>query len=119
MLRKLTDDEIAEYRRPFLQPGEDRRPTLTWPRMIPIEREPADVTAVVEDYGAWLATSDVPKLFINTEPGSILTGRPREICRAWPNQIELTVKGSHFIQEDSPDEIGGAIAGFVRRLRLP
>jgi haloalkane dehalogenase len=117
VLRKLTDDEMAEYRRPYLHPGEDRRPTLTWPRQIPIEGEPADVVSVVADYSAWLATSGVPKLFINAEPGSILVGRQREVCRAWPNQTELTVNGLHFIQEDSPDEIGQAVADFVRRVR--
>ncbi len=117
VLRKLTDDEMAEYRRPFANAGEDRRPTLTWPRQIPIDGEPADVVRVVEDYAAWLATSDVPKLFINAEPGSILTGRQRELCRAWRNQTEVTVKGLHFVQEDSPDEIGQAVAGFVRRVR--
>ena len=111
------DEEMAEYRRPFLEPGESRRPTLTWPRQIPIEGEPADVVKVVEDYSAWLATSDVPKLFINAEPGSILVGRQREVCRAWPNQTEVTVKGLHFLQEDSPDEIGQAVADFVRRVR--
>ncbi len=117
ILRKLTDEEMAEYRRPFASPGEDRRPTLTWPRQIPIEGAPADVVKVVEDYSAWLAKSPVPKLFINAEPGSILVGRQREVCRAWPNQTEITVKGLHFIQEDSPDEIGEAVAGFVRRVR--
>jgi haloalkane dehalogenase len=119
VLRKLTDDEMAEYRRPFANAGEDRRPTLTWPRQIPIEGEPADVVRVVEDYSAWLATSDVPKLFINAEPGSILTGRQRELCRAWRNQTEVTVKGLHFVQEDSPDEIGQAVAEFVKRVRGP
>ena len=117
VLRKLTDEEMAEYRRPFAKPGEDRRPTLTWPRMIPIEGEPADVVKVVEDYGAWLASSDIPKLFINAEPGSILTGRQRELCRQWLNQTEITVKGLHFIQEDSPDEIGQAVAAFVKKVR--
>jgi haloalkane dehalogenase len=117
VLRKLGDAEMAEYRRPFVEPGESRRPTLTWPRMIPIEGEPADVVATVERYAAWLATSDVPKLFINAEPGSILTGRQRDLCRRWPNQTEVTVKGLHFVQEDSPDEIGDAVADFVRRLR--
>ena len=97
---------MAEYRRPFTSPGEDRRPTLTWPRQIPIEGEPEDVVAVVEDYARWLAGSQVPKLFINADPGSILVGRQREFCRAWPNQTEVTVKGLHFLQEDSPDEIG-------------
>lgn len=115
--RRLADEEMAEYRRPFATPGEGRRPTLSWPRQIPMEGEPADVVKVVEDYGAWLAGSDVPKLFVNADPGSILTGRLREICRAWPNQTEVTVKGSHFIQEDSPAEIGAALAAFVRRLR--
>ena len=117
VLRKLSDEEMTEYRRPFVSAGEDRRPTLTWPRQIPIEGEPADVVAVVEDYARQLAASDVPKLFINAEPGSILTGRQREICRAWPNQQEVTVKGLHFLQEDSPDEIGRAVADFVRRVR--
>ena len=117
VLRTLTDDEMAEYRRPYLHPGEDRRPTLTWPRQIPIEGEPADVVKTVADYSAWLATSQVPKLFINADPGSILVGRQREVCRAWRNQTEITVKGLHFLQEDSPDEIGRAVAAFVRRVR--
>ena len=117
IMRKLSADEMAEYRRPFLDPGEDRRPTLTWPREIPIEGEPPDVTKIVAAYAAWLAASDVPKLFINAEPGSILTGRQREACRAWPNQTEVTVQGLHFVQEDSPDEIGRALADFVRRVR--
>ncbi|HTK67964.1 MAG TPA: haloalkane dehalogenase [Pseudonocardia sp.] len=117
VLRTLTDEERAEYRRPFQEPGESRRPTLSWPRQIPIEGEPADVVAVVEDYGRWLAASPVPKLFVNAEPGSILTGRPREFCRTWPNQTEVTVAGSHFVQEDSPDAIGEAVAEFVRTIR--
>ena len=116
--RKLSDDEMAEYRRPFLEPGEDRRPTLTWPRQIPVEGEPADVVKVLEDYSSWLAKSDVPKLFINADPGSILVGRQREVCRTWRNQQEVTVKGLHFLQEDSPDEIGQAVAEFVRRATL-
>lgn len=119
ILRKLSNEEMAEYRRPFMTPGEDRRPTLTWPRMIPIDGTPPDVVKVVEDYSAWLAASDVPKLFINAEPGSILVGRQREMCRRWPNQTEITVKGLHFIQEDSPDEIGQAVVDFVRRVRAP
>ena len=117
ILRKLADEEMAEYRRPFATPGEDRRPTLSWPRQIPIDGEPADVVAVVEDYSRWLAKSDIPKLFINANPGSILVGRQRDLCRTWPNQTELTVKGLHFVQEDSPDEIGQSIAAFVRRVR--
>jgi haloalkane dehalogenase len=117
VIRPLTEPEMAEYRRPFAKPGEDRRPTLSWPRSIPIDREPADVVATVEAYGAWLAGSEVPKLFVNAEPGAILTGRQREVCRAWPNQVEVTVPGIHFIQEDSPHQIGRAVADFVRGLR--
>ena len=110
VLRKLDDEEMEIYRRPFREPGECRRPTLSWPRQIPIEGEPADVVEIVESYGAWLASSDLPKLFVNAEPGAILTGEQREFCRSWPNQQEVTVKGIHFIQEDSPDEIGQAVA---------
>jgi len=117
VLRKLTPEEMEQYRAPFRQPGESRRPTLTWPREIPIDGEPADVVAVVEAYGAWHSKSLVPKLFINAEPGSILTGRPRDFCRRWHHQQEVTVRGSHFVQEDSPAEIGRAIAAFLRRLR--
>jgi len=117
VMRGLTEEEMAVYRKPFAEPGEDRRPTLSWPRQIPIEGRPADVVKVVEKYSRWLAQSDVPKLFVNAAPGSILVGRQREICRAWPNQTEVTVKGTHFIQEDSPDEIGRAVADFVRRIR--
>jgi haloalkane dehalogenase len=117
IIRKLSDEEMDVYRKPFAGAGEPRRPTLTWPRMIPIEGEPADMVKVVELYAAWLAQADLPKLFINADPGSILVGRQREHCRAWPNQTEVTVKGQHFLQEDSPDEIGDSIAEFVRRIR--
>jgi haloalkane dehalogenase len=116
VLRGLTDEEMAVYRRPYLEPGESRRPTLTWPREIPIGGEPADVVAIAQEYSSWLARSDVPKLFVNAEPGTILTGAQREFCRRWPSQEEVTVKGTHFIQEDSPREIGQAVAAFVRRL---
>jgi haloalkane dehalogenase len=115
--RKLGDEEMDHYRRPFRTPGEDRRPTLSWPRNIPIEGEPADVVAIVEEYGAWLAQSDVPKLFVNAEPGAITRGRVRDFVRSWSNQTEVTVPGTHFIQEDSPAEIGSAVADFVRGLR--
>jgi haloalkane dehalogenase len=117
ILRPLTDAEMAEYRRPFLNPGEDRRPTLTWPRQIPLGGEPADVVKVVEDYSRWLAQGTVPKLYIHGEPGALDNGRPREFCRKWPNQKEVTVKGVHFLQEDSAAEIGAAVADFVRGLR--
>lgn len=112
ILRKLTDEEMAVYRRPFAQPGEGRRPTLTWPRQIPLDGEPAEVVAVVRSYADWLAKSPVPKLFINADPGAILIGAQREFCRGWPNQREVTVKGNHFLQEDSPDEIAAAISSW-------
>jgi hypothetical protein len=117
ILRRLSDDEMAAYRAPFANAGEDRRPTLTWPRQIPIEGEPAEVVQVAADCGRWLAESRIPKLFVNAEPGAILTGRQREFCRTWRNQTEVTVEGIHFIQEDSPEKIGEALAGFVRSLR--
>lgn len=116
VLRELSEEEMAVYRRPFLQAGEDRRPTLTWPRQIPIAGEPAEVVQLVQDYADWLSESDVPKLFINAEPGAILIGAQREFCRAWPAQQEVTVPGNHFLQEDSPDEIGQAISGWLRDL---
>ena len=113
IIRELDADEMDEYRRPFIDAGEGRRPTLTWPRQIPIAGEPADVTQIAADYAAWLGESEVKKLFVNAKPGAILTGKQREICRAWPNQTEVTVSGSHFIQEDSPDEIGAALAAWM------
>ena len=117
IMRELTDAEMDEYRRPFLNSGEDRRPTLSWPRQIPIQGEPKEVVEVVQNYSEWLSSSDLPKLFINADPGSILIGNQREFCRSWPNQTEVTVKGLHFLQEDSPNEIGEAISSFVSKLR--
>jgi haloalkane dehalogenase len=114
--RKLTDEEMAEYRRPFLEPGGGRRPTLTWPREIPIEGKPEDVTEIVGNYAIWLRQSAIPKLFVNANPGAILVGEQREFCRTWPNQTEVTVPGIHFVQEDAPDEIGQAIADWLRTL---
>jgi len=114
VLRDLSAEEMDEYRRPFVEPGETRRPTLTWPREIPIEGEPADVVEIVRDYGQWLAASDVPKLFVNAEPGAILTGPQRDFCRTWPQQTEVTVAGNHFVQEDSPHEIGRAISEWLQ-----
>jgi haloalkane dehalogenase len=113
IIRKLSDEEMDEYRRPFVNAGEDRRPTLTWPRQIPLGGEPADVVEIVQSYADWLSTSDVPKLFVNADPGTILTGPQREFARTWPNQTEVTVAGSHFIQEDSADEIGEALASWL------
>jgi haloalkane dehalogenase len=113
VIRRLSDEEMAAYRAPFAEPSA-RLPTLVWPREIPIEGEPADVTAIVENYGAFLANSTIPKLLILGDPGAIITGRTREYCRTWPNQREITVKGRYFLQEDSPHEIGRALAEFVR-----
>jgi haloalkane dehalogenase len=112
VLRKLTEAEMAEYRRPFAK-REDRWPTLTWPRQIPIAGEPADVVAIAADYAKWMAENDIPKLFVDAEPGAILTGAVREFCRSWKNQTEVTVSGSHFIQEDSGPVIGRAIAAWM------
>ncbi|HSN82680.1 MAG TPA: haloalkane dehalogenase [Polyangiales bacterium] len=116
VLRPLSDEEMARYRAPFVEPGESRRPTLTWPRQIPVAGEPADVCEIVDAYSAWLQQSEaLPKLFINADPGTILIGTQRKLARSFPNQEELTVKGLHFIQEDSPEEIGQAVAAFVQK----
>ena len=112
ILRTLSDEEMSEYRRPFTEP-KHRRPTLTWPRQIPIEGEPADVVKIVDYYAEWLSGSELPKLFINADPGAILIGEQREFVRSWPNLTEVTVPGNHFLQEDSPHEIGAAIAEWL------
>ena len=116
IIRQLADEEMAVYRRPFQQAGEGRRPTLTWPRQIPIAGEPADVTQIATDYAEWMAQNDLPKLFVNAEPGAILLGAVREFCRSWRNQTEVTVAGNHFLQEDSPDEIAQAIADWLGKI---
>ncbi len=113
VLRELGDDEMAVYRRPFASAGEDRRPTLTWPRQIPLDGKPADVHEIVANYAGWLSRCTVPKLFVNAEPGAILTGPQREFCRTFASQTEVTVAGSHFIQEDSPAEIAAAIRDWL------
>ena len=117
VLRELSQQEMDIYRKPYLEEGESRRPTLTWPREIPIEGNPQDVFELVHSYSEWLANNDIPKLFINAEPGAILTGRQRDFCRGWKNQVEISVCGSHFIQEDSPVEIGMAIANWYSSLQ--
>ena len=116
IIRRLSDEEIEEYRRPFINPGEDRRPTLSWPREIPIEGQPRNVCEIVNRYAEWMETNNIPKLFINAEPGAITTGRIRDYCRSWKNQTEVTVKGVHFIQEDSPDDIGKAISTWYKNI---
>ncbi|MEH6569450.1 MAG: haloalkane dehalogenase [Halioglobus sp.] len=115
IIRTLSETEMDAYRAPHLE-SDDRQPLLNWPRQIPIEGEPEDVVALVNEYGAFMAGSNVPKLFINADPGSILVGPQREFCRSWPNQQEVTVKGLHFIQEDSPVEIGQAVANWLKTI---
>ena len=119
ILRDLSAEEMDAYRQPFAEAGEDRRPTLTWPRQIPLDGEPEDVHGIVAGYADWLSTSETPKLFINAEPGAILTGAQRDFCRRFPNQQEVTVSGSHFIQEDSPDDIADAIRDWLDGVRGP
>ena len=116
VLRELSEAEMAVYRAPYLEPGESRRATLTWARQIPVGGEPEDVVEIVGAYADWLAGSGLPKLFVNAEPGAILVGRQREACRAWPNLTEVTVSGHHFIQEDSPAEIGAAIREWLKEI---
>ena len=115
VIRDLTETEMAAYRAPFAT-EDDRQPTLNWPRQIPIDGEPAHIVELVQEYGAFMAASDMPKLFINADPGSILVGPAREFCRSWPNQTEVTVKGLHFVQEDSPVEIGQAVADWLQTI---
>lgn len=115
VIRPLSQQEMETYRAPFAEPR-SRLPTLIFPRELPIAGEPPEMVALVEEYGRFLAESPIPKLFINVEPGALLTGRSRDFCRTWPNQTEVTVKGIHYVQEDSPHEIGEALAGFVKRL---
>ena len=114
ILRGLSEEEMEVYRAPFRHAGEDRRPTLTWPRQIPIAGEPADVVRIAQDYSQWMAENELPKLFVNAEPGAILVGAVRDFCRSWKNQTEVTVPGSHFIQEDSGPAIGQAIARWMK-----
>ena len=115
VIRDLSGEEMEQYRRPFGTP-DDRQPTLNWPREIPIDGEPAEMVALVSEYAEWMAQNDLPKLFVNAEPGSILTGAQREFCRRWRNQREVTVAGAHFVQEDSPAEIGQAISDWLETL---
>ena len=114
--RRLSEAEMAEYRRPFLEPGDSRLATLVWPREVPLDGQPADVAARIAAYSEWLATSPIPKLFINADPGVFIQGGTREFCRSWPNQTEVTVPGMHFVQEDSPELVGQALAGWYGTL---
>lgn len=112
VLRSLSEHEMSEYRRPFAR-REDRWPTLTWPRQIPVAGEPSDVALIVGEYASWMSKNEIPKLFVNADPGAILVGEVRKFCRSWKNQTEVTVRGSHFLQEDSGEEIGEAIASWL------
>ena len=116
-MRQLTDIEMDDYRKPFVNAGADRRATLTWPRQIPIEGEPAYVVKIVSECGQWLTHSQVPKSYSHTEPGWLDNGHQREFCRTWLNQKEVSAKGILFVQEDSAPEVGAAVANFVRALR--
>jgi len=113
VLRELTQEEMDHYRKPFAEPGEGRRPTLSWARQLPFDGEPADVAEVIDAYGAWLARSGVPKLFIHSEPGTLPESHIA-FCRSWPNQTEVSVRGHHTPQEDSPDDIGSAIGSWLK-----
>ena len=116
IIRDLDESEMKQYREPFFNSGEDRRPTLSWPREIPMNGEPKNVCDLVNAYAEWMQTNDIPKFFINADPGVILTGRMREFCRTWKNQKEISVKGLHFIQEDSPDEIGNGLSSWYNNI---
>ena len=115
MLRHLTEEEMAHYRRPFAEAGEGRRPTLTWPRQVPFDGEPAEVAEIITAYGEWLSQSPLPKLYIQGEPGSMPQSE-RAFCRTWPAQSEITIRGIHFLQEDAPDEIGVDLATWLSAL---
>ena len=112
IFRELSEKEKAEYRKPFLK-REDRWPTLSWPRQLPIEGEPADIVDMVDIYSRWMSANEIPKLFVNGDPGAILHGARREFCRGWKNQDEVTVKGRHFLQEESGPEIGHSIRSWL------
>jgi haloalkane dehalogenase len=121
VMRNLTEEEVAEYRRPFAAPGEDRRPTLSWPRQLPFRRDPDEVIhpdadrvlELVEECGAWMARNELPKLFLNLDPGTNLGAPQREFCRHWPNQTEVTVPGIHYAQEDNPQLVGTALSRWL------
>jgi haloalkane dehalogenase len=116
ILRQLTEEEMAHYRRPFLEPGEGRRPMLSWARQLPFEGDPAEVTEIVTTYGAWLSSSSIPKLFIQSDPGTMPPSH-LEFCHSWPAQSEIIVRGRHYPQEDSPDEFGSALAAWLSNLK--
>ena len=116
ILRDLTDAEMSEYKRPYLNAGEDRRPTLTWPRQIPIAGEPEDVVKIIGEYSQWLTQTEIPKLFVNAEPGVMIAGEVEDYVRSWPNITEVTVPGLHYVQEDSPELIGEALVAWPSKL---
>ena len=116
ILRELTDEEMNHYRRPFVEPGEARRPMLSWARQLPFDGDPADVTAIVTAYGAWLSSTSLPKLFIHSDPGTMAPSA-RNFCRSWPTQREVTVPGRHYPQEDAPDEVGQALVTWMQTIQ--
>jgi haloalkane dehalogenase len=115
VLRGLSEQEMAVYRHPYLEPGESRRPTLAWPREVPVEGQPRDVHDIIRDYGQWLATAGIPKLFIEAVPGAMFAAH-RDTARSWPNQTHITVAAGHIVPEDAPDEIGTAVASWLQKL---
>lgn len=116
VLRKLSDAEMEVYRRPYKNRGESRRPTLTWPREVPIGGQPSDVSEIIQNYSRWLASSHMPKLFIEAVPGVMFPSH-RDFAKTWPNQTHVKIKGGHFVSEDSPDEVGAAIAAWLQNLK--
>ena len=115
-LRHISKEAMEVYRRHYRNPGPTRQPMLTWTRELPIEGQPEDVVQIVDSYAKWLSKSPIPKLFIDAEPAGFLIGAQREFCRAWPNQETVIVKGSHFLQEEAPAEVGEATARFVSKV---
>ena len=116
IMRKLNKEEMDAYIEPFKDPGEGRRPTLTWPRQIPLDGEPEEVVSIVQNYSQVLSQSNIPKLLIRAKPGMLMNGDPLTHARNWPNHTEVEVKGLHFIQEDSPSEITSAIRSWITSL---
>ncbi len=116
MLRKLTEEEMDTYRKPYREPGESRRPTLTWRREVPVAGKPADVCEIIQNYGKWLATSKIPKLFIEAIPG-VMFDSHRKFAQSWTNQQQVQIKGGHFVQEDSPHEVGEAIFAWIKKIK--
>jgi haloalkane dehalogenase len=120
MLHQLTAEEMDAYREPFLEPSH-RLPTLTWPRELPIDGEPADVVELVDSYDRWLASSeDVPKLLLTFEPGAIMSEPVIRWCQENIAALEVANAGQgiHFVQEDQPEAIARIVSEWRRGARL-